>query len=188
MANEAQSEQTPDEQTPDSATGAGPDSSPDGWGRLGGALATMLGAVTLVAGLTWVLINLHGPRPALDVSVGVVLALGGLVLLLPHRLRLPRLRTGLVAGVSALAGTGAGLAASTATTCCRYAYVAERGFPFRWVARGAAGDDPDVARRLAESAGWQVDAVALGVNLLVWAYAGLVVMAVAVPVFRRLAR
>jgi hypothetical protein len=186
MADEARGEQARGEQAQrEQARGEG---NPGGWDRLGGTLATTLGAVTLVAGLTWVLLNLDGPGPALDVSVGVVLAIGGLILLMPHRLRLPRLGTGLVAGVAAPAGTAAGLAASSATTGGMYAYVVERGFPFRWVGRGAAADDPDVARRLAESASWQVDVVALGVNLLVWAYVGLIVAAVAVPVFRRLGR
>ena len=38
----------------------------DGWLRAGGALLTVLGAVSLVAGLTWLLLNLHGPHPVVD--------------------------------------------------------------------------------------------------------------------------
>ena len=81
---------------------------------------------------------------------GCVLSLGGLVLLMPHRIGLPRAghraSPRLVAGVG---GTAAGIAVETATACCTYAYVVDRGFPFIWLQRGGVADDPDVARRLA---------------------------------------
>src|SRR3954468_4949671 len=92
----------------------------------------LLGALTLVGGLTWLLLNLHGPHQWLDGTVGAVLAAGGLVLLMPHRLRLPGLLTAAAATLAALVGAAAGLLAATASTCCTYAYVVQRGWPFGW--------------------------------------------------------
>ena len=156
----------------------------DGWLRAGGALLTVLGAVSLVAGLTWLLLNLHGPHPATDLGVGAVLAAGGLVLLLPHRIELPPLVTAVAAGVTALAGTAAGLASSSAQTCCDFAYIVDRGWPFHWVQRGALASDPDTARRLAQAGNWQVDALSLMTNLVLWAYVGILIVAIAVLVRR----
>jgi hypothetical protein len=99
--------------------------------------------------------------------VGAVLALGGLVLLMPHRLRLPRTVTWIAAAVAGLGGTAAGLAAGSAMVCCMFAYVAERGFPFRWLRRGGVADDSETARRLAEASGWHVDVASLAVNVVV---------------------
>jgi len=140
----------------------------------------LLGALTLVGGLTWMLLNLHGPHRALDGTVGAVLAAGGLVLLMPHRIRLPGLLTTAGAGLAALAGTAAGLVAGAAETCCAYAYVVRRGWPFPWVSRGAVADDPAGARLLADSAGWHVDAISLAADLLVFAYAGMLIVVVVV--------
>jgi hypothetical protein len=158
----------------------------EGWLRAGGALLTVLGAVSLVAGLLWLLLNLHSPHPAVDLAVGAVLVAGGLVLLLPHHIELPPLATTIAAVVVALAGTAAGLAASTAQSCCDFAYVVERGWPFHWVQRGAVASDPDTARRLAQAGNWQVDVLTLGTNLLLWAYVGILVVAVAVLIRRAL--
>jgi hypothetical protein len=144
----------------------------------------LVGAFTLVGGLTWVLLNLHGPHQALDVAVGTVLVLAGLVLLMPHRIRLPgTLTTGVVA-LAALVGTGAGLAAGAASACCTFAYLVQRGWPFKWLSRGGLADDAATARRLADSAGWHVDAISLAADLLVFAYAGMVIVAVAVLIRR----
>jgi hypothetical protein len=153
---------------------------PVGWARLGAILATTVGGLSLVGGLTWLLLNLHGPAPSVDVAVGAILAIGGLVLLMPHRLRLPRAATGIAAAVAGIGGTAAGLAAGSATVCCMFAYVAERGFPFRWLRRGGVADDPEMARRLAEASGWHVDVASLAVNLVVWAYAGILLVALVV--------
>jgi hypothetical protein len=147
----------------------------------------LIGAVTLVGGLTWVLLNLHGPHPVLDVSVGAVLAAGGLVLLMPHRVRLPGAVTAGAAALAALAGGAAGIAAGSVQICCAYAYVVQRGWPFRWLSRGGVAGDPETARRLAQSARWHVDAVSLGADLLVWAYAGMVIVAVAIVCRRAVA-
>lgn len=147
-------------------------------------LRFLLGAVTLVGGLTWILVNLTGPNPVLDMVIGGVLAAGALVLLMPHRIRLPRLLT-LVAVVGAgVAGTAAGLLASTEQTCCSYAYVVDRGWPFHWVGRGAVATDPDTAFRLTQDADWQVNLLSLGGNVLLWAYVGMLLVVIAVLVRR----
>ena len=157
---------------------------PGGWRWAAGLFGAALGAVSLVGGLTWTLLYLHSPQPVVDVAVGVVLTLGGLVLLMPHRLPLPPLTTAAVAAGTALAGTAAGLAAGAGRVCCMYAYVSERGFPLRWLARGGVADDPDTARRLAGTAGWHVDVAALAANLFVWSYVGLLAVALVVVVRR----
>ena len=142
----------------------------------GRALITAAGAVSLVGGLTWMLLNLHGPAPIVDLAVGAVLALGGLVLLMPHRIHLPGRTTALAAAAAGIAGTAAGVAGKTAHVCCMFAYIVERGYPFRWLTRGGVADDPEVARRLAATDGWHVDVASLAANLVVWAYAGILVL------------
>jgi hypothetical protein len=148
--------------------------------RLRSGLVMLFGAVSLVGGLTWMLLNLHGPAPAVDLTTGAVLALGGLVLLMPHRIRLPRVATGIAAAVAGVGGTAAGLAVGTATTCCMFAYIEGRGFPFRWLQRGGVADDPEVARRLAATDSWGVDVSTLTINAIVWAYLGVLVVALVV--------
>jgi len=148
-------------------------------------LRWLLGAVSLVAGLTWLLINLNGPSAVLDAAVGSVLAAGGLVLLMPHRIRLPRLATAATMTVTALGGAALGLTALKAQVCCMYAYIVDRGWPFPWAERGAVADDADTAQRLALGANWHVDLVSLAGNLLVFAYAGLIVVVIAVLIRRR---
>jgi hypothetical protein len=146
------------------------------WRTLGAILLGLLGAVTLVGGLTWLLLYLHGPAVGTDVLVGVVLAAGGLVLLMPHRIPLRPARTAVVAGASALAGTAAGLVVLSTQLGGTFAYVMARGYPFHWVQRGAVAEDPDVARRIAESADWTVDLPALAGDLLFWAYVGMLLV------------
>jgi hypothetical protein len=160
--------------------------SPDTWWHRGGRLLRwLLGAATLVGGLTWILLNMHTATLLLDVTIGVVLVAGGLVLLMPHRIALPRAVTAVVVTLAALIGTGAGLAAADRQVCCRFAYVEDRGWPVEWVQRGAAADDPDAARRLAESADWTVDVFSLAADLVLWAYAGMLIVVAAVLVRRR---
>jgi hypothetical protein len=157
------------------------------WRTLGALLSGVLGAVALVGGLTWLLLNLHGPRIATDVLVGVVLAVGGLVLLMPHRIPLRPARTAAVAITTAVVGTLVGLMVSVAQLAGMWAYVMARGYPFRWAGRGAQADDPAVARRLAEAADWQIDVVALAGDLLFWGFAGLLAV-VAVDLVRQVRR
>ncbi|MCA2218648.1 hypothetical protein [Jidongwangia harbinensis] len=182
MANEVPGGPAPRPEADDGRRGTA--GRPAVWRWVLGLFGTALGAVSLVAGLTWTLLYVEGPQPVVDVTVGVVLALGGLVLLMPHRLPLPPLATTAAAAGTALAGTAAGLAAGTTRVCCMYGYVAERGFPLRWQARGAIADDPDTARRLAEDSGWHVDLAALAANLFVWSYVGMLVVALVVLVRR----
>jgi hypothetical protein len=181
MANDVPGDQTRREEAGDAAEPR--------WGGgsgrwAAGAIGAGLGAVSLVGGLTWTLLNVHSPQPVVDMTVGVVLALGGLVLLMPHRIPLPPLATTAASVATAVAGTAAGLAAGTAQVCCMYAYVAERGFPMRWVARGAIADEPQTAQRLAETADWHVDVTALVANVLVWGYVGMLAVALVVAVRR----
>lgn len=172
---------------PDSAAGPAPVAprpARSGPGRIWSGVATLFGAVSLVGGLTWVLLNLHSPAPVVDLGTGVVLALGGLVLLMPHRIRLPGAVTGIAAVATAVVGTAAGIAAGATTVCCTYAYVVDRGFPFHWLQRGAVADDPEVARRLAATDSWHVDVAGLTMNVIVWAYLGVLVTALVVLVRR----
>ena len=140
----------------------------------------LLGALTLVGGLTWLLLYLPGTHRATDVTVGVVFAAGGLVLLMPHRIRLPGLvTTGAVAGVAA-AGTAAGLLIGSARACCAFVYGMTRGFPFDALERDAIAADSATAQRLAQGSEWHVNAIALAGDLVFWAYGGMLVVVVAV--------
>lgn len=153
------------------------------WHRPVRTIRWLLGAITLVAGLTWILINVGGSHLVLDSAVGAVLTLGALVLLMPHRIQLPRLAT-LVAVIGiGVAGTAAGLAARTAQAG-EFVYVVGPGFPFHWATRGAVAHDAATAYRLSQGANWEVDLVSLGANLLLWAYVGMLLVAIAVLVQR----
>ena len=142
------------------------------------AVRGLLGALTLVGGLTWILLNLHAPGPVTDMIVGAVLTVGGLVLLMPHRVPLPGLRTLIGTAGVALLGTLAGLLAFNSHVAGMWAYIASRGWPFAWIARGAAADDPQTARALAEQSSWQIDAVNVAADLFFWAFVGLLLVAV----------
>ena len=154
------------------------------WRSAGRLLRWLLGAFSLVGGLTWVLFTMRGPTAGVDLGVGVVLAAAGLVLLMPHRIRLPRRTTALAMAVSAVAGTAAGLLWSTERACCQYVEMVDRGWPFTWMRRTALADDPATAYQLAHSGPWSVDAVSAAVNLLVWAYLGMLLVVIGVLVRR----
>ncbi|MFI5932875.1 hypothetical protein [Actinoplanes sp. NPDC051494] len=143
--------------------------------RIGGALRTLVGAVTLVGALTWILLNLQGPHPLQDLLVGFVLGLGALVLVMPHRVSLPGRRTAMVTGVTAVVGTLAGLLVETGWMGGAYAYAITRGWPYAWLSKGGVGGDPAAARSLAEASSWQWDVVNLGVDFYIWGFAGLLV-------------
>ncbi|GIF24489.1 hypothetical protein BJ973_007968 [Actinoplanes tereljensis] len=151
------------------------------WTATGRLARWLLGALSLVGGLTWILVTTHG---WVDLGVGLVLAAAGLVLLMPHRIQLPRRLTALVMVVFALVGTAAGLAALTERTCCAYAVIADRGWPFTWLQKGAIADDPATAQRLADASNWNVDLVSLATNVLIWAYAGMLLVVIGVLVRR----
>ncbi|MFF5293945.1 hypothetical protein [Paractinoplanes globisporus] len=154
------------------------------WAAAGRLARWLLGALSLVGGLTWILFTTHGPTAVLDLTVGVVFAAAGLVLLMPHRIRLPRLIATIVMTMVAIAGTAAGLAVDN-ERAGSYAYVIERGFPFTWVQRYAVADNPVDAERLARAAHWTVDLVSLGTSLLFWAYAGMMLVVIAELARRR---
>lgn len=151
---------------------------PTTWTRARSALGTLLGALTLVGGLTWLLLNWGGLHRGVDVTAGLVYTAGGLVLLMPHRVHLPGRLTTTIAAGAGLTGTLAGLAAGATQACCTYVYATARGFPFHWLQRGAIADDPETARRLALGADWHADGVALAGDVLFWAYVGLLIVAV----------
>jgi hypothetical protein len=145
----------------------------------------LAGGISLVLGLLWVLMNTTEGSAAhpTDIVVGVVLAAGGLVLLMPHRIRLPRLATAVVATTVGVIGTVAGLAVKTAQSCCMYGYVVDRGWPFHWLSRGGQGDDLATAYRMEQAASWDLH-VSLLVDLVLWAYAGMLLVVIAVLVRR----
>jgi hypothetical protein len=145
--------------------------------RVGAAARGLLGAVSLVGGLTWILLNLGAPRPVTDLVVGVVLTVGGLVLLMPHRVGLPTRATAAATAGAAVVGTLAGGLVSSVSIGGTYAYLAGRGWPFAWVAQGATATDTVTAREAALRSGWQLDAVNLVADLYFWAFVGLLVVA-----------
>jgi hypothetical protein len=151
------------------------------WKRAGRVLRWLLGAFSLVGGLTWILLT---PGNVSDLLVGAVFAAAGLVLLMPHRVTLPRRATAVAMVVAALAGTGAGAVVAERQVCCMYAYVENRGWPIDWAQRGAVADDPATAQRVAGSLNWTVDLPSLTANALFWAYAGMLVVVIAVLVRR----
>jgi hypothetical protein len=167
-------------------TGDGAPVRPDSaWAVLYRVVRAFAGGISLVLGLLWILMNSSEGNAAhsTDIVVGVVLAAGGLVLLMPHRIRLPRLATAVVATAVGVLGTVAGLAVKTAQSCCMYGYVVDRGWPFHWLSRGGQGDDPATAYRLEQAASWDVH-VSLLVDLVLWAYAGMLLVVIAVLVRR----
>jgi hypothetical protein len=149
------------------------------WRRAGAVARGLLGAVSLVGGLTWILLNLGAPRPVTDMIVGVVLAGGGLVLLMPHRVPLPGRVTAAATVGTAVAGTLAGTLTESTGIGGMFGYFASRGWPSAWLTRAGIADDPATARQLAEQSGWQLDAVNLAANLYFWALAGLLLVAAA---------
>jgi len=148
-------------------------------GRAVAAVRGVLGAVSLVGGLTWILLNLGAPRPVTDMIVGVVLAAGGLVLLMPHRVRLPGRATAAATIAAALGGTLAGVIAESTQLGGMWAYMASRGWPSAWVSRAGLGGDAATARQVAEQSAWQVDAVNLAADLYFWAFVGLLLVVAA---------
>lgn len=155
-----------------------------GGGRVIRGLAWLAGAVSLVGGLTWILLNLSAAAAPADLVAGVVLAAGGLVLLMPHRVRLPRRLGWAVALGAGVVGTVGGLASSAAQVCCAFAYVETQGYPFRWLSRTGLADDPDTARRMALNTARAVDVTSMLMNVVVWAYTGLLILTVVLLVRR----
>jgi hypothetical protein len=156
-----------------------------GWALVLQVLRALAGGISLVLGLLWILLTTtQGKTHGTDIAVGVVLAAGGLVLLMPHRIRLPRTATAITAGVAAVGGTAAGLAVKTAQSCCDFAYIVDRGWPFHWLTRGGSGGDPATAYRLEQAAHWDVNVISLATDLVLWAYAGMVLVVIAVLVRR----
>ena len=157
------------------------------WRLVLSVLRALAGGVSLVLGLLWLLLTTtQGKFTGTDIAVGTVLAAAGLVLLMPHRIQLPRPATAITAGVVGVGGTAAGLMVRTAQSCCDFAYVVDRGWPFHWLERGAVADSPDTAYRLAQTAGWDTNVITLATDLVLWAYAGMLLVVIGVLVRRAL--
>lgn len=172
MADERQRNVT---QAGDVDPGAVSDGEVPGPRAAGQFAAGVFGGFSLVGGLTWILLNLHSPWPVTDIAVGLVLAAGGLVLLMPHRVHLPTRATWAAAVIAAAAGSVAGLAARSTELAGMYTYVERRGFPFGWLNRGGRADDPETARQLAAIDPWNVNVLPLIGDVVVWAYAGILI-------------
>ncbi|MET8146932.1 hypothetical protein ACIBSW_03930 [Actinoplanes sp. NPDC049668] len=156
--------------------------------RVGGAARGSLGAVSLVGGLTWILLNLGAPRPVQEMIVGLVLATGGLVLLMPHRVALPGRATAAATAGAAVGGTLAGCLVTGVSVGGAYAYLISRGWPFAWLSRGGVGADPAAAQAAADRTNWRIDAVNLVADLYFWAFVGLLAVATSVVIRRAGAR
>jgi hypothetical protein len=144
-----------------------------------------VGQISLTVGLLWLFLS-FGSATARDVFVGVVIAGGGLVMLLWRRILLP-VRLVVAGSVAAgVAGTAAGLAARSVSTGGMFVWSEGRGWPFEWLGRGALADDFDAARRQAIADGWGYDLFRLVVDVSLWAYAGLMLMVLIGLVTRRI--
>lgn len=144
-------------------------------GRSAARLAA--GLLSVAAGVFWLVMAPVGGDGG-DVVTGAALILGGVVLLVWDRLRMPGWAVAAGAGAAGLVGTLAGLFVFWAGVCCMFAYSEGRGWPFTWLSRGATADDPEVARQLAVAEGWEVDLTRLCASAVVWSYAGMVLLAV----------
>jgi hypothetical protein len=156
-----------------------------GWAIILRVFRALAGGISLVLGVLWILLNsVENAARVTDIVVGVVLTAAGLVLLMPHRVRLPRPATAIVAAVVGLGGTMAGLAVRTAQLCCMFGFFVDRGWPFHWLSRGGTADTPAAAYRLEQGASWDVNVLTLAADLVLWAYAGMLLVVIAVLVRR----
>jgi hypothetical protein len=134
-----------------------------------------VGQISLTLGMLWLVMNL---TVAFDrhVFAGFAVTGGALVLLLWRRIRLP-VRP-VVAGsvVFGLVVTVAGLVVRTVTTGGMFGWFEGRGWPFEWLGRGGLAGSLDEARRVAVADGWGVDVWRLAADVVVWTYAGLVLI------------
>jgi hypothetical protein len=147
--------------------------------ELGGQLRVVLGALSLVGGLTWLLLNASGSLRGVDVATGVILVASGLVLVLHRHIPWPTRPALPVAGVATVFGATTTLGVHSAALGGMFAYVERRGFPFTWLSRGGVADDPETARQAAAMDAWDVSVLPLLVNMFVWASAGVVIVVLA---------
>ncbi len=152
-------------------------------------LLAAAGAGGMIAGLTTRLAELISEEPAPRfVLAASVAAAGGAALVFLPRLRLRPTPMGVVVTlVTALAGTAAGLLRSIESTCCAYAYLVGRGYPFEWLRRGDTGDTPAAARAATLDKPWNRHWDAFAADLAFWGFAG-VLAVVVVALLRRAVR
>ncbi|WP_229075676.1 hypothetical protein [Actinoplanes sp. DH11] len=143
------------------------------------------GSLGLLAGGFWLVMTLLSGDPQ-AASTGALPIGGGLVLLCWDRLRLPARRVAAAVAMIIPAGLAAGLAVERTVLGGMFGWFAYRGWPFTWLERGAAADSPAEARRLAEASDWAVEPFRLVVDVVLWAYAGLVLSAGVILLVRAL--
>ncbi len=164
--------------TPAQGAGTNADSEAGGWSQVARLL---LGGAYLALGVAWGL----GDAPRVTgIVMGVVMAAGGLVLLLTRRFRLPARSLWAVVAGTVLLGALAGLTVRSTAMGGMYGYTERRGFPFAWLTRGAVADDADAARQAAEAAAWQVGVAPLLGTVVVYAAAGILVLVLALALRR----
>ncbi|MBO3740426.1 hypothetical protein [Actinoplanes flavus] len=132
-----------------------------------------IGLMSLLVGGFWLVMSPNG-GDLTDAFMGAVVAAGGLVLLLWHRLGLSGRPVSVAAGAAGVTGTLAGLTVYAGGVCCMFSFSESRGWPLTWLGRGAVADTEDEAIRLARAESWGVYPSDLLVDLVVWAYAGMV--------------
>jgi hypothetical protein len=137
----------------------------DGWPSIRTVLRVMTGWFLFGIGLLDLAVGVDG---VVYVVFHVTVTLGGVILLLLHRIR-PSRAGYAVAALVTVAGLGLGLLPVT-TRCCLAGYPQRRGFPFPFLGTGA---------------GVHADLRYLGADLVFWLSAGLVAL-VATRVVERL--
>ncbi|MBB3097265.1 putative membrane protein YphA (DoxX/SURF4 family) [Actinoplanes campanulatus] len=138
-----------------------------------GPARAAIGLISLVLGGFWLVMSPNG-GDLTDAFMGAVVAAGGLVLLLWHRLGLSGRLVSVAAGAAGVTGTLAGLTVYASGICCMFSFGESRGWPLTWLGRGAVADTSDEAIRLARLESWGVYPTDLLIDLVVWAYAGMV--------------
>ncbi|BCY14941.1 hypothetical protein [Actinoplanes sp. L3-i22] len=109
---------------------------------------------------------------------GLVLLAAGATIAFWHRLRPSAAFAAVGAVAGAVAGPLATLGVRTEQLCCMFGWSEDRGWPSAWLSRWASADTPEQARALAIAGGWQPDPVYLATDVVLWAYAGLLVFVV----------
>ncbi|GGN55817.1 hypothetical protein GCM10010112_07020 [Actinoplanes lobatus] len=138
-----------------------------------GPVRAGIGLLSVLAGGFWLVMSPFG-GDLTDAFMGAVVAAGGLVLLLWHRLGLSGRLVSVAAGVTGVTGALAGLTVYASGLCCMFSFFESRGWPLTWLGRGAVADTSDEAIRLARAESWGVYPSDLVIDLVVWAYAGMV--------------
>jgi len=155
------------------STAGGIEAAPGRWGSVSTALRLVAGWGSVAVGVLNLIAESGDEAEATYLIFHLVLLAGGLLLISLDRG---------AAGAWPLAAGGAVLAGGTLISalpahngaCCMSAFAVRHGYPFTFLGRNEGG-------------GWHADTARLVADLLFWAYAGLVVLAL-VALTRRLAQ